>query len=58
MRMPLFHEAQPVKDGNLVLRDKPGLGLGLDEAALRGGLEIALSTVRRRVRCRSSPVTT
>jgi L-alanine-DL-glutamate epimerase-like enolase superfamily enzyme len=29
-----LHEAPPVKDGNLVLSDKPGLGLELDEAAL------------------------
>ena len=31
---PLFHEVPPVKDGKLVLSDKPGLGLELDEAAL------------------------
>jgi L-alanine-DL-glutamate epimerase-like enolase superfamily enzyme len=31
---PLFHEVPPVKDGNLLLSDKPGLGLELDEAAL------------------------
>ena len=32
---PLFHEVPPVKDGKLVLSDKPGLGLELDEAALQ-----------------------
>jgi L-alanine-DL-glutamate epimerase-like enolase superfamily enzyme len=32
---PLFQEVPPVKDGNLVLSDKPGLGLELDEAALQ-----------------------
>jgi L-alanine-DL-glutamate epimerase-like enolase superfamily enzyme len=32
---PLFHEVPPVKDGNLVLGDKPGLGLELDEGALQ-----------------------
>jgi L-alanine-DL-glutamate epimerase-like enolase superfamily enzyme len=32
---PLFHEVPPVKDGHLVLSDKPGLGLELDEAALQ-----------------------
>jgi L-alanine-DL-glutamate epimerase-like enolase superfamily enzyme len=31
---PLFHEVPPVKEGKLVLGDKPGLGLELDEAAL------------------------
>jgi L-alanine-DL-glutamate epimerase-like enolase superfamily enzyme len=31
---PLFREVPPVKDGKLVLGDKPGLGLELDEAAL------------------------
>ena len=30
---PLFHELPPVKDGHLVLSDKPALGLELDEAA-------------------------
>ncbi len=30
----LFQEVPPVKDGKLVLGDKPGLGLELDEAAL------------------------
>jgi L-alanine-DL-glutamate epimerase-like enolase superfamily enzyme len=32
---PLFHEVPPVKDGKLVLSDKPGLGLELDEGALQ-----------------------
>jgi L-alanine-DL-glutamate epimerase-like enolase superfamily enzyme len=32
---PLFHEVPPVKEGKLVLSDKPGLGLELDESALR-----------------------
>jgi L-alanine-DL-glutamate epimerase-like enolase superfamily enzyme len=32
---PLFREVPPVKDGKLVLSDKPGLGLELDEAALQ-----------------------
>ncbi len=31
----LFLEVPPVKDGKLVLSDKPGLGLALDEAALK-----------------------
>jgi L-alanine-DL-glutamate epimerase-like enolase superfamily enzyme len=33
--MPLFHEVAPVEDGMLVLSDRPGLGLELDEDALR-----------------------
>jgi L-alanine-DL-glutamate epimerase-like enolase superfamily enzyme len=32
---PLFHEVPPVEEGKLVLSDKPGLGLELDESALR-----------------------
>jgi L-alanine-DL-glutamate epimerase-like enolase superfamily enzyme len=32
---PLFQEVPPVKDGMLVLGDKAGLGLTLDEAALQ-----------------------
>ena len=31
---PLFQEVPPVKDGKLVLSDKPGLGLELDDVAL------------------------
>jgi L-alanine-DL-glutamate epimerase-like enolase superfamily enzyme len=33
--MPLFHEVPPITDGMLVLSDRPGLGLELDEDALR-----------------------
>jgi L-alanine-DL-glutamate epimerase-like enolase superfamily enzyme len=33
--MPLFEEVPPVESGDLVLSDRPGLGLTLDEAALR-----------------------
>lgn len=33
--MPLFCEVAPVEDGMLVLSDRPGLGLELDEDALR-----------------------
>jgi L-alanine-DL-glutamate epimerase-like enolase superfamily enzyme len=33
--MPLFHEVPPVQNGELVMSDRPGLGLELDEAALR-----------------------
>jgi L-alanine-DL-glutamate epimerase-like enolase superfamily enzyme len=33
--VPLFQEVPPVVDGCLVLPDKPGLGLELDEAALK-----------------------
>jgi L-alanine-DL-glutamate epimerase-like enolase superfamily enzyme len=33
--MPLFQEVPPVENGELVLSDRPGLGLDLDEAALR-----------------------
>jgi L-alanine-DL-glutamate epimerase-like enolase superfamily enzyme len=32
---PLFQEVPPVKNGNLVLSDRPGFGLELDESALR-----------------------
>jgi L-alanine-DL-glutamate epimerase-like enolase superfamily enzyme len=32
---PLFQEVPPVKDGRLVLSERPGLGLELDEAALK-----------------------
>jgi L-alanine-DL-glutamate epimerase-like enolase superfamily enzyme len=33
--VPLFLEVPPVQNGELVLSDRPGLGLELDEAALR-----------------------
>lgn len=33
--MPLFHGVPPVEKGNLVLSDRPGLGLELDEDALK-----------------------
>jgi L-alanine-DL-glutamate epimerase-like enolase superfamily enzyme len=33
--VPLFHEVPPVEKGELVLSDRPGLGLELDEGALR-----------------------
>jgi L-alanine-DL-glutamate epimerase-like enolase superfamily enzyme len=33
--VPLFQEVPPVENGELVLSDKPGLGLELDESALR-----------------------
>jgi Enolase C-terminal domain-like len=33
--MPLFQEVPPVENGELVLSDRPGLGLDFDEAALR-----------------------
>jgi L-alanine-DL-glutamate epimerase-like enolase superfamily enzyme len=33
--MPLFREVAPVEDGMLVLSDRPGLGLELDEDAVR-----------------------
>ena len=32
---PLFREVPPVRDGRLVLSERPGLGLELDEAALK-----------------------
>jgi L-alanine-DL-glutamate epimerase-like enolase superfamily enzyme len=32
--MPLFREKPPVENGMLVLSDRPGLGLELDEEAL------------------------
>jgi L-alanine-DL-glutamate epimerase-like enolase superfamily enzyme len=32
---PLFREVPPVRDGRLVLPERPGLGLELDEAALK-----------------------
>ena len=33
--MPLFRGVPPVEDGCLVLSDRPGLGLELDEEALK-----------------------
>jgi L-alanine-DL-glutamate epimerase-like enolase superfamily enzyme len=33
--MPLFQDVPRVEDGDLVLSDRPGLGLELDDAALR-----------------------
>jgi L-alanine-DL-glutamate epimerase-like enolase superfamily enzyme len=32
---PLFQEVPPVRDGRLVLSDRPGLGLDLDDSALK-----------------------